>query len=136
MKRVLLLLTFLLSVLVSLAYNSGTCGENLTWTYDASTRTLTISGSGEMKDFYLNGYDDRLWSRYSSDISFVAIDSGVTSIGSYAFQKFTQLTSIIIPNGVTSIGEHAFDGCSVLTSIDIPNSVTNKFGRLNILKSS
>lgn len=122
MKRVLLLLSFLLSVLVSSAYNSGTCGENLIWTYEKSTRTLTISGSGEMKDFDFNGYS---WGGNRSYISSVIIDSGVTSIGSYAFLKCTQLMSIIIPDGVTSIGEHAFHGCSALGSIDIPNSVTS-----------
>ena len=27
---------------------SGTCGENLTWTYDARRQSLTISGTGDM----------------------------------------------------------------------------------------
>ena len=33
--------------------------------------------------------------------------------------------STIIPNTVTSIGEYAFDGCTGMTSISIPNSVTS-----------
>lgn len=28
----------------------GKCGENLTWLYDKETKTLTISGSGDMSD--------------------------------------------------------------------------------------
>lgn len=28
---------------------SGTCGENLTWTFSATTGKLTITGSGAMK---------------------------------------------------------------------------------------
>ena len=50
--------------------------------------------------------------------------TGLTSIGSYAFQGCDNLTSITIPNSVTSIGDHAFSGCKKLSSITIPKSVT------------
>ena len=49
----------------------------------------------------------------------------VTSIGEYAFENWTGLTSITIPNSVTSIGEYAFKNCTGLTSITIPNSVNS-----------
>ena len=49
----------------------------------------------------------------------------VTSIGDFAFDCCTGLTSIIIPDSVTSIGSWAFSGCEALTSVTIPNSVTS-----------
>jgi hypothetical protein len=48
----------------------------------------------------------------------------VTSIGDFAFNDCSGLTSVTIGNSVTSIGNYAFDDCSGLTSVTIPNSVT------------
>ena len=56
------------------------------------------------------------------------IPSSVTSIGEYAFQYCSSLTSINIPSSVTSIEACAFSGCSALTSINIPSSVTSIVG--------
>ena len=49
----------------------------------------------------------------------------VTSIGDYAFNFCSSLTSITVPGGVTSIGDDAFTFCSGLTSITIPDGVTS-----------
>lgn len=35
----------------ALADDGGTCGDNLTWTYAESTKTLTIEGTGTMRDY-------------------------------------------------------------------------------------
>lgn len=53
------------------------------------------------------------------------IPNTVTSLGDYAFDGCSGLTSIIIPNSVTSIGLGTFSSCKSLTSITIPNSVTS-----------
>jgi hypothetical protein len=53
------------------------------------------------------------------------IPNSVTSIGLYAFENCTGLTSVTIPNSVSSIGRYAFESCTGLTSVTIPNSVTS-----------
>ena len=60
-----------------------------------------------------------------SGLTSVTIPNSVTSIGEYAFYECSGLTSVTIPNSVTSIGKSAFSGCSGLTSVTIPNSVTS-----------
>ena len=57
--------------------------------------------------------------------SIIPDDGSVTSIGCYAFDHCTGLTSITIPDSVTSIDHAALAGCTGLTSITIPDSVTS-----------
>ena len=106
--------------------DSGTCGaegdgSNLTWTLD-SDGTLTISGSGDMYDY---GFLSAPWYGSRSRVKSAVIAEGVTSIGRYAFDGCTSLTSVTIPDSVTSIGIVAFRDCKSLTSVTIPDSVTS-----------
>lgn len=111
---------------------SGKCGatgdgSDVTWqltenTYDSSTYTLTIRGSGAMED-YSNSYS-RPWFSFCGQITSVVIFPGVTSIGQRAFSRFAKLTHVDIADSVISIGWDAFYYCSSLTNITIPQSVT------------
>ena len=46
-----------------------------------------------------------------------------TSIGDYAFDSCSSLTSVSFPNA-TSIGQYAFRSCSGLTSVSFPNATS------------
>ena len=117
MKKQLLSIILALLPMLAMADDSGSCGDNLTYTFVSSTGTLTIQGSGEMTS--------NPWSSYKDDIKTVIIKEGLTSIRGWVFFGCSGLTSVTIPNSVTSIGGSAFNGCSGLTSVTIPNSVTS-----------
>ena len=102
------------------APTEGTCGENASWKLEGGT--LTISGTGEMKNYSDNTYGP--WYESRSSITEVVIEDGITSIGNYAFYGCSNLSSVTIPDSVTSIGGFAFEDCG-LTSVTIPNSVTS-----------
>ena len=102
---------------------SGTCGDNLTWTFTTADCTLSISGRGEMYDY--NYPSDQPWYNFNQGIKNISLPDGMTSIGNWTFQKCLALTQINIPDGVTSIGSYAFSSCSALTQVDIPGSVTS-----------
>ena len=101
------------------------CGENVSWNYDASSKTLTISGTGAMADY--SSTDVKPWSSFSNEIESLEINKDVTSIGNNAFTACTALKSVTYETGSTleSIGASAFAGCSSLTSINIPAGVTS-----------
>lgn len=102
-------------------------GSGVTWqltenTDDPSTYTLTISGSGSMKNFPFGS--DQPWYSFKQQITSVVIHPGVTSIGECAFSWFPKLTHVDIADSVISIGGNAFKSCSSLTNITIPQNVT------------
>ena len=115
---VLFLAVALLHGTAEAATIQGTCGDDITWTLQAGT--LTISGSGPM-------YENRVlppWYDFWEQITTVVIKPGVTTIGRAAFRDCVNLTKITIPEDVTAIGVEAFYGCSGLTKLQIPQGIT------------
>ncbi len=102
----------------------GDLNENVSYKYDTSSKTLTISGEGEMSKVY-NGYDDIYpWYLLRNDIEAVVIENGVTYISESAFAGCTSLKTVKIPDSVTEIGREAFAGCASLPAVDLGKNVT------------
>ncbi len=84
---------------------SGECGDNLVWTLTRGGE-LIIEGTGPMNDYYAP------WSYYSESIKKVTIKDGVTSIGNYAFEGCSNLTSIVVAEGNTIFDSR--DNCNAI----------------------
>ncbi len=80
----------------ALADNSGSCGDNATWTFDPGTGVLTISGTGPMEDY---GYSAVwYWTENRSYVRTVVVEEGCTTIGKTAFAQLSNLTSVTLPS--------------------------------------
>lgn len=104
---------------------SGTCGENITWTYEKGG--LFISGTGEMDTTppgHIAGATRAPWYDLRDKITYVVIEPGITSISSYAFWHCHALITVTIPDTVTTIGESAFNECWALENIHLPSGIT------------
>lgn len=128
-------------------------GDDVWVTFDDSTGTATISGTGDMWDYYDNGYDytnkhqnpfagksnvqkivisegitnvgDYFLQgyEYRGNIKEISLSSTITKIGRYAFQNCFNVKSVNLPGGLETIGDYSFDNCSGLIEINVPDSV-------------
>lgn len=116
------------------------------------TYTMTIRGTGPMKNYDFLSCRDMPWRDAILKITRLIVDDGVTSLGdcvlhgfdgghdarnlmevklpegltylgNYAFFGAAKLKSITLPSTLTTIGLGAFDGCAGLTGIKIPSDV-------------
>ena len=84
---------------------------------------IVISGDGKIKDF-----TNSIKSPFTEDfqnVSYLAVLSGINSIGNNNFKHCTLLRDIVLPSTVHTIGSQAFAGCESLTKVIIPYGVTN-----------
>ena len=98
---------------------SGTCGENITWTLDYAG-TLIISGKGAMTG---TGVGRSIWHDRRGDITKVVVQSGVTQIASYSFAGCYNLVDAIVEEGVTRIDSSAFSSCTSLKNVSLPSTL-------------
>lgn len=105
----------------ALAASSGQLGDNLKWTLNSSG-VLTISGSGEMRNFEptTESIGSIPWIEHFDSVKSVVIREGVESVGSYVFFGHSSLSKVSLPRSVKGICSGAFYGCTSLSSIDLP----------------
>ncbi|MDR3184932.1 MAG: leucine-rich repeat protein, partial [Prevotellaceae bacterium] len=80
---------------------TGACSWTLSGYPGTGTYTLTISGTGAMANYGMNGTP---WNDYKANINTVVIENGVTAIGNWAFYG-CKMTTVEVPESVTAIGE-------------------------------
>jgi hypothetical protein len=117
----ILMVISIIPITASAATYSGTCGDNLIWTYDSYNGRLTISGTGAMYDY---NYNNRPWESYEDKIKKVVLEDGITSTGSYAFFDFDILVNVTICDSLIALADRTFSSCDKLSSITIPDGVT------------
>lgn len=111
------------------ATQSGTIsGTALTWSYNPTTRQLTISGEGALPDNASSNTTPWGLAGLNGQITSILIGDGVTRIGKYSFSNLSSLSSVTLGSGLKSIGQYAFANNASLRSIALPASLTTVEG--------
>lgn len=109
-------------------YDIGVDKGNVTATL-TSEGTLTISGTGDIKDYTeaTMPFTDHI-----EHISSLEVEEGITSIGAYTFYGCKNLNDTLkLPKTITRIGDHAFSGYSKETAPAF-TYITNEFTSADI----
>ena len=134
--------TFNLSMnitVLELPATSGQCGDNMTWSFDTTTDTLTISGTGDMytiadtTDAYWNeeyGYEPGWW---KLPVKHIVVKEGVENLSNFAFFQnwnsyYTIHETISLPTTLKAIPELGFLASTAMTSLTIPEGITSITG--------
>ena len=122
------LIFLLLSALLLISCTSVQENEANSITWELKDGVLTISGEGEMEDYYRTDdgeiIPDAPWFDKRESITSVIIEDGITKIGNGAFNECSSLTSVTIPDSVTVIDRWAFNACKKLPSVTLPETIS------------
>ena len=124
---------------LELPATSGQCGDNMTWSFDTTTDTLTISGTGDMytiaetTDAYWNeqyGYEPGWW---KLPVKHIVVEEGVENLSNFAFFQnwntyYKIHETIQLPTTLKEIPELGFMCSTAMTSLAIPEGITSITG--------
>ena len=94
------------------------------------TYTMTIRGTGPMKNYDFLSCRDMPWRDAILKIARLIVDDGVTSLGDCVLHGFDgghdarNLMEVKLPEGLTYLGNYAFFGAAKLKSITLPSTLT------------
>ena len=120
--------TFLFTMLMSMvgliasAHNievKNADGKTIYYDFFNNNTELAVTYRGSSSYSYLNEYTGNVV--IPESVTYNEKTYRVTSIGSYAFEGCSGLTSVTIPENVYWVGYGVFEGCSRLTSIMVEN---------------
>ena len=114
----------------------------ISWRYDAATKTLYVTGTGEIKlvgDQYKGG-DTPPWQAHKNDIENLVIGEGITGTGTLKiFSSMTKLQNVSFPSTFTKLAQGTFATCTSLERIVLPDTINFMsgavFSRCNAMTS-
>lgn len=122
-KKIFALVMICALIICVLSVSVSAFADNTSWNYDKDTKTLTISGQGDMENF-ADEFSSP-WFAYIGDIKNFIVSDGVTSVGSNSLAGARSLESVTLADTVTKIGSGAFGSCPSLSELYFSNNVTS-----------
>ena len=111
MSAVLVITTvFALGINVATAATSGDCTSTIKWSYNAASKTLTLTGKGVMPDYRATNIGTNKKSPWESE-----------KIGDNTIKSIMQ--KLVVGEGITEIGEYNFFNCVSLTTVQLPSTL-------------
>lgn len=123
--------------------NTGSCGDNLTFEYDYSSRGIIISGTGsKITSMPWSDYKELITSVDMSNITSASYDicddafngcinlssvnfgNNLLRVGTASFKDCTSLKTVNFPNSMDTLGGWAFQNCTSLENVTLPNNCT------------
>lgn len=102
---------------------SGSCGTNVKWSFDTTTGTLYISGSGHMTN-YTNA-ESVPWNVYADLVKTVVVGGSVDRFGNRCFNGCTNLHTLVLATSVKpAIGSYAFRDVPAGLVVKVPDVAT------------